>query len=127
MDLIEKHINDYDYFLKIIQDYKYIELDIIKLYCCTYYCKKIYIEINPSLILLSDKEGLLINKETVINTINEMYNKIYNINKSLSITSKIYKIYFYRIEAEKSLSLLPSIEKLNNTINEYYYSKINNT
>ena len=127
MDLIEKHINDYDYFLKIIQDYKYIELDIIKLYCCTYYCKKIYLEINPSLILLSDKEGLLINKETVINTINEMYNKIYNNNKSLSITSKIYKIYFYRIEAEKSLSLLPSIEKLNNTINEYYYSKINNT
>jgi hypothetical protein len=123
MNSLEKQLRDYNYFSKIIQKYKYIEIYVEDLYCCTYYYKKIFFEIEPSLILIRDYsdgiDSLLINKDYFIEAINEMYNTIYE-NDSLSIISKIYRIYSYRMEAEKSLSQLPSINIITNAINEYY-------
>ena len=104
----------------------YIHLDIPKQFCCSLYNDKRVFEIEPKLILLRDDEGLFIDKEHFINNINEMYSNIYGNNIQLSIVTKVYKIYLYRIHAEKCLSSLPCIKELNSNINEYYYTKINN-
>ena len=98
MDLIKKQIEEYNYFSKIILLCKYIEIYVPDLFCCTYHYKKIFYELEPSLILLYDSsdgtECLLIHKEYFINAINEIYNTIFENNDSLSIVSKIYKNLF---------------------------------
>jgi hypothetical protein len=83
MNLIEKHINDYDRFSKIIQEYKYIHLDIPKQFCCSWYNDKRVFEIEPKLILLRDDEGLSslpCIKELNSNMNEYYYTKINNIN-----------------------------------------------
>jgi hypothetical protein len=119
---IENMLRNIKYCDLIIFKYKNISICIMEYITCTKYEKEL--EINPLMVYKIINNELLIENKKFISHIHDVYCDMMNkyiqpdyykrINEEyMSIEAKIYKIYIFRITAEKKLNTFKPVEKYN--------------